>query len=284
MGSHELQASPGLATLGGHRINWAAGHRRVRSLPRRIVQAIRAGAWRKVKRLSYLLVHSFAGRALAVTRVTENAGQRTPGGDGEVWDTPDRKARAVESMDHWRCYRPRPLTRVYIPQPNGKRRPLGIPAMLDRARQALYLQALQPIAETTGDPHSSGFRPKRQGADAMAQCFKVLRPKTAAPWIWEGDLQGFFDNMSCGWIEEPSPRNKRVLSKWLRSGFSDQGALFPTTAGVPHGGIGSPVMSTMVLDGLEQVGQGGAWRRRVHNINDVRWAEDGIITANSREV
>src|SRR5215831_21086097 len=146
MSSRTLQASSGQTAAAWHGINWAGCYRRVRSLQRRIVQAVQAGAWRKVKRLSYLLVHSFAARALAVKRVTENTGKKTSGVDGELWDTPEKKAHAVERIGRWQRYRPVPLKRIYIPKKNGKRRPLSIPAMVDRARQALYLQALQPIA------------------------------------------------------------------------------------------------------------------------------------------
>jgi RNA-directed DNA polymerase len=284
MGSLELQASSDLTTITWHRMNWAMCHRRVRSLQRRIVQAVQAGAWRKVKRLSYLLVHSFAARALAVKRVTENTGKKTPGVDGDLWDTPEKKAQAVERIERWQRYRPMPLKRIYIPKKNGKRRPLSIPAMVDRARQALYLQTLQPIAETLADPNSYGFRPKRRCADAIDQCFNILRQKTSATWVLEGDIQGFFDNMAFSWLEAHIPMNKYVLSKWLRSGFMDHGALYPTTAGVPQGGIISPVVSNLVLDGLEAVVHGGTWHRRVHNINYVRWADDFIVTANSRQV
>jgi RNA-directed DNA polymerase len=109
--------------------------------------------------------------------------------------------------------------------------------MEDRARQALYLQALQPIAETLADRNSYGFRPKRRTADAIDQCFKVLRQKGSATWVLEGDIQGFFDHIAFAWIEGHIPMNKRILAKWLRCGFSDRGALYPTTAGVPQGGI-----------------------------------------------
>jgi RNA-directed DNA polymerase len=284
MSSLERQASSDLTTITWHRMNWAMCHRRVRSLQRRIVQAVQAGAWRKVKRLSYLLAHSFAARALAVKRVTENTGKKTPGVDGDLWDTPEKKAHAVERIERWQRYRPMPLKRIYIPKKNGKRRPLSIPAMVDRARQALYLQALQPIAETLADPNSSGFRPKRRCADAIDQCFNILRQKTSATWVLEGDIQGFFDNIAFSWLEAHLPMHKCVLSKWLRSGFMDHGALYPTTAGVPQGGIISPVVSNLVLEGLEAVVHGGTWHRRVHNINDVRWADDCIVTANSRQV
>jgi RNA-directed DNA polymerase len=154
MRSKLLQASSGPRIPPWHGIDWAGWYRRVRSRQRRLVQAVQRGAWRKVKRLSYLLVHSFAARALAVKRVTENKGKKTPGVDGARWETPEQKAPAVVRIGQWQGYQPLPLKRIYIPKPNGKQRPLSIPAMEDRARQALYFQALQPIAETQADPNS----------------------------------------------------------------------------------------------------------------------------------
>jgi len=120
MRSHERQAALGRTRSRWHGINWAACYRRIRSLQRRIVQAVQAGAWRKVKRLTYLLVHSFAARAIAVKRVTENTGKKTPGIDGEVWNTPDQKAQAIERIGQWQGYRPLPLRRLYIPKKNGR--------------------------------------------------------------------------------------------------------------------------------------------------------------------
>jgi RNA-directed DNA polymerase len=284
MGNQALQASSGLATPAWHSINWARCYRRVRSLQRRIVQAVQAGAWRKVKRLSSLLVHSLAARALAVKRVTENTGKKTPGVDGEVWNTPAKNAAAVARIGRWRGDRPAPLKRLYIPKKNGTQRPLSIPTLADRARPAVYLPALQPMAETTGDQHSYGFRPQRRCADAIDHCVKVLRPKTSATWIVEGDIQGCFDNSRFAWLETQIPRHQGVWSTWLRRGLIDHGTRLATTAGVPQGGIISPVVSTMVLDGLEAVVHNGSWHRRVHTINYVRWADDFIVTANSRQV
>jgi RNA-directed DNA polymerase len=284
MSSRARQASSGRASLAWHRINWVACHRRVRSLHRRIVQAAQPGAWRKVKRLTDLVVHAFAARALAVKRVTENTGKKTPGVEGARWETPAKKAHAGARMGRWRGYRPAPLKRIDIPKKNGQQRPRSIPTLTDRARQAVDLQALQPIADTTGDQHSYGLRPKRRCADAIEQCVKILRQRSSAPWILEGDLQGCFDNMGFAGLETPIPRPNQLLATWLRSGFMDHGALFPTTAGVPPGGILSPVISTMVWDGLEAVVQGGNGHRRVHHINDVRWADDVLVPATAREV
>src|SRR6185503_5347641 len=138
--------------------------------------------WGKVKALSWLLTHSFAGRALAVLRVTQNQGCRTSGVDGERWSTPAKKTTAMHALAR-RGYRPLPLRRVYIPKSNGKKRPLGIPTMTDRAAQALHLLALDPIAETTADRNSYGFRIGRNCADALRQCHHLLAGRHSARWI-----------------------------------------------------------------------------------------------------
>jgi len=129
-----------------HQIDWYKAHRIVRRLQARIVQATQAGRWGKVKALQRLLTHSSSGKALAVRRVTENQGKRTPGVDRVTWETPAKKMAAVQGLRQ-RGYRPQPLRRVYIAKSNGKLRGLGIPTMKDRAMQALYLLALDPIAE-----------------------------------------------------------------------------------------------------------------------------------------
>lgn len=106
-------------------INWSQAQRIVRRLQARIVQATQEGRWNKVKALQHLLTHSLSGKAVAVRRVTENTGHRTPGVDRETWDTPEAKATAITRLRQ-RGYRPQPVRRVYIPKSNGKKRPLGI--------------------------------------------------------------------------------------------------------------------------------------------------------------
>ncbi len=177
-----------------HTIDWYAVHRTVRRLQARIVKAVQAGRWGKVRALQHLLTHSFSGKALAVQRVTNNDGRKTPGVDGRIWDTPEKKARALRELRQ-RGYRALPLRRVYIPKNDGtnRQRPLSIPTMHDRAMQALYLLALDPIAETLGDPNSYGFRTERSTADAIEQCFNVLARQHAPQWILEGDIRACFD-------------------------------------------------------------------------------------------
>jgi hypothetical protein len=150
-------------------------HREVRRLQARIVKATQAGRWGKVKALQRLLTRSHSAKVLAVKRVTENDGKKTAGVDGEVWDTPQKKWQGVQNLKQ-RGYRPHPLRRTYIPKSSNpkEKRPLSIPTMKDRAMQALYLLALEPVAETMADPHSYGFRKERACRDAIEQCFRVL--------------------------------------------------------------------------------------------------------------
>jgi RNA-directed DNA polymerase len=119
-------------------LDWQAINRNVRRLQVRIVQATKASRWGKVRALQRLLTHSYSGKVLAVRRVTENNGKKTPGVDNEIWDTPEKKTQAVHALKR-RGYQPQPLRRVYIPKSDGRTmRPLGIPTMKDRAQQALH--------------------------------------------------------------------------------------------------------------------------------------------------
>src|SRR5262249_45026509 len=156
-------ASPGVAWPA---INWRALCRNVCRLQARIVKATREGRWGKVKALQHLLTHSFSGKALAVRRVTENQGQRTPGVDRDVWDTEVAKATAVQQLRQ-RGYRAQPLRRVYIPKSNGQERPLGIPIIADRVVQRAVVQVVQPYLDPQFDERSYGYRPRRSVSEAL---------------------------------------------------------------------------------------------------------------------
>jgi RNA-directed DNA polymerase len=270
-------------------VDWPIVHRRVRGLQIRIAKATRDQDWRRVKALQRFLVNSFSAKALAVKRVSENDGKRTPGVDGEIWTTPEAKWRAIQRLDS-RGLRPQPLRRVYIPKRGSttKKRPLGIPVMIDRAQQALHLQGLEPVAETQADPHSYGFRRGRGTQDAMQRVFNLLARITSAPWIFEGDIKGCFDNFGHGWLESHVPMDKKVLSGWLKAGYVESGKLFPTEAGTPQGGIASPTIANIALDGLEAT-LAESFSRTAASLNQlrvrlVRFADDFIITGNSREL
>jgi RNA-directed DNA polymerase len=262
-----------------HAIPWRKIYRVVRRLQARIVQAVQAGRWGKVKALQRLLARSFSARALAVRRVTEATGRRTPGVDGETWDTPASRAAAIPRLRQ-RGYRPKPLRRIYIPKKNTKLRPLGIPAMVDRAQQALHLLTLDPVAETTADPNAYGFRKQRSPADAIAQCFIALAKRRAPEWILEGDITACFDRIAHPWLENHIPMHRATLRKWLKAGYLERHAFHPTTAGTPQGGPISPVLANLTLDGLERLlterypKQTRAGKRA--KVNYVRFADDFV--------
>ena len=215
-------------------INWQTAERSVRRLQMRIAKATRARRWGKVQALQRLLTHSFAAKLLAVRRVVRNRGHRTAGVDGVIWTTSRQKLNAARSLRR-RGYRPKPLRRLYIPKRNGKQRPLGIPTQFDRAMQALYLLALEPIAETQADLNSYGFRPKRSCADAIGQCFTVLARKHSARWILEGDIRACFDQISHSWLVNHIPMDKLVLRRWLAAGYMEEGYAELRIGGVtPH--------------------------------------------------
>lgn len=281
-------------TLDWHNIPWDKGYPEVRKLQVRIAKATREGRWRKVKALQWLLTHSFYAKALAVRRVTENQGKRTAGVDGITWSTPEAKARGILSLKRF-GYKPGALRRVYIPKSNGKQRPLGIPTMLDRAMQALHQLALIPVSETTADYDSYGFRPERSAHDAIGKLFGVLARKGAAQWVLEGDIKGCFDHISHDWMLKNICTNTKLLEMWLKAGFIDQRKFYPTDAGTPQGGIISPTLANLVLDGLEDLlikrfGRNAGPKKyrpkmtKEYQVNFVRYADDFVITGSSKEL
>lgn len=273
-----------------HDIDWFKVNREVRRLQARIVKATESGHWRKVKHLQWLLTHSFSGKALAVRRVTENKGKKTPGVDGETWNTPELKTLAIGRLKR-RGYKPLPLRRHNIPKPNGKTRPLGIPTMTDRAMQALYKLALEPVAECHADGNSYGFRVERSCHDALQHAWTALNQRRSAQWVLEGDIKGCFDNISHDWIIENVPMDKTMLRKWLKCGVMDNGVFMETDAGTPQGGIISPTLANYVLDGLQPIlakkfgSKGGSTRKMVKNkVLLIRYADDFIITGTSKRL
>jgi RNA-directed DNA polymerase len=274
-------------------INWKIVEKFVNRLQTRIAKAVKQRKWNLVNQLRYLLTHSFYAKLLAVKRITQNKGKRTAGIDGTKWITPNSKMNAALKLSD-KKYKAKPLRRVYIPKPGKtKKRPLSIPTMYDRAMQALHALALQPIAETTADPRSFGFRMYRSTQDVRQYAFCCLGGINSAQWVFEGDIKGCFDNINHEWLFDNIPMDKSILRQLLKAGFVYKRHLNPTTAGTPQGGIISPILANMALDGLEKEissvyylcknGNIDKCRHNPHKVNFVRYADDFIVTADSKE-
>lgn len=185
-------------------------------------------------------------------------------------------------------YKAKPLKRVYIEKKGkkGKKRPLSIPTMRDRAMQALFAEALSPVAEVGGDRHSYGFRKGRSTQDAYAQILVNLSHKNSAEWVLEGDIKGCFDNIDHEWLLRNIPMDKGMLRQFLKAGYMHQGLLHDAANGTPQGGIISPILANMALDGID-----GLLDRKYHTnhsgghrVNYVRYADDFIVTARTEEM
>ncbi len=268
----------------------------VRKLHNRIVKAKKTGRTRMVKKLQTLLVKSLSARILAVKRVSENRGKNSAGVDGKLLNTDVKKDKCVYKLKFLDLdtYRAQPLKRVEIPKKNGTVRPLGIPTMFDRTLQALYKLALEPIAEVVADINSYGFRTMRSTQDAMRHIHSCTSRKDSKLWVLEADIKGCFDNISHNWIYENIPLDNRLLKQWLKSGFIKDGKLFPTNSGTPQGGIISPVLANMVLDGIEDIVRShrkvirkvtnGVEYRKGLNFNFIRYADDFVVIGDNPKV
>jgi RNA-directed DNA polymerase len=158
--------------------------------------------------------------------------------------------------------------------------------MGDRAQQALYSLALEPVAETTADPNSYGFRSARSTADAIEQCFTALSKTASARWILEADIRSCFDEISHDWLVAHIPTDKAILQRWLKAGYLYNHVFHSTEAGTPQGGIISPTLMNMTFNGLERM-LVEKFHRGVRNspkVNIVRYADDFIVTGATREV
>jgi len=270
-------------------IDWEKVITSVNRLQTRITKAVKEGKWQLVKRLQYLVTHSFYAKLLAVRTICQNKGKRTAGIDGEKWLTPKAKMNAVLDLSD-ESYKAKPLKRVFIEKPGKKKkRPLGIPTMHDRAMQALFALALGPVAEATADIDSFGFRKYRSAQDACQQAFNYLSRKNSAQWILEGDIKGCFDNINHEWLLDNIPMDQSIMKQFLKAGFVYNHHLNPTKAGTPQGGIISPILANMTLDGIESAISekyytGKIWKgRNPKKVNFLRYADDFIVTANSEE-
>ena len=262
-------------------IDWKAIKFRVNRLQTRIAKATQNENWNLVKRLMYLLTHSYSTKLLAVRIVTQNHGKRTAGVDGKLCTTASDKMQAALSLTD-KHYHAHPLRRIYIPKPGkSTKRPLSIPTMSDRAMQTLYALALQPVAETTADTRSFGFRLFKCAQDASIYAFRCLWQDTSSPWILEGDIKGCFDNISHSWLKNNIPIDRSILSQFLKSGFIFDDTFYHTDKGAPQGSPISPLLANMTLDGIEKLLKERFPKMKVYFI---RYSDDFLVITPSKEI
>ena len=280
-GNISLIGAPLTSSLEWECISWKPTQKLVFRLQMRIAKAMKEKKYNKVKVLQRLLTRSYLAKSLAVRKVTSNKGAKTPGIDGQIWNTNKQKANAVLSLWH-RGYNPQPVRRVYITKSNGKKRPLGIMTMKDRAMQALSLFALEPVVESKADLNSYGFRQYRNCADAIEQCFIALAKKHSSQWILEGDIECCFDRIDHNWLLSNVLMETKLLKKRLKASYLENDTLLNTDEGTIQGAIISPSLTIITLSGLEEYVKYGL--KRSDKVHIAVFADDFVVTASSREL
>ncbi len=200
-------------------------------------------------------------RILAVHKVLTNKGGSTPGINNVLIEKPEDKWEIGEWMkeiiQNPQKYQADPVKRVYIPKANGKQRPLGIPTIQDRCLQSLINLVLEPLVEMNSDRHSYGFRKYRSTKMALGALRVNLRSAEGfyEKYALDADIKGFFDHISHEWLLENTPLEitlKPILKSWLEAGYIHKTNWEPTESGTPQGGIISPTLANLTLNGLEE--------------------------------
>jgi len=285
-------------------INWNKARIELKAIQSKIVSAHSRNDKKEIHRLQQIIICSHFTHFLAVKRVTDNKGGVTPGVDGILWDTDEKKWAGVLQCRHYtqrpKEYKPQPVNRAFIPKSDGTERPLGIPCLIDRAMQFIYYCAMDPIVECVSDLDSYGFRKFRSPADAVLALRGKLSHPSASEYIYDADIQGCFDNIShdfllteirsLGILSRKS--DLKIIKEWLKCGVMTTNGLEETPTGTPQGGIISPMLANIALNGLESCvkaackvkkwrwkDSSGKVRETALKVHVVRYADDFVVIA-----
>ena len=278
-------------------IKWHKVEKYVDKLQKQIYRAVSKNDIRKVRHLQIILTNSEAALLLATRRVTQiNKGKRTPGIDGLRALSSKKRGKLVDTLKNkkTRLHIPKPAYRRYIKKKNGKLRSLGLPAIIDRIYQEIIRMALEPQAEFNFEPTSYGFRPRRGCHDALRRIMYNIQGGKWN-WVFEGDFKSCFDTLSHDFILQEIKEFplKNLVEKFLKAGYVDNNVFHNTKEGTPQGGLLSPLLANVALNGMEKI-LNISYSKLIRKNGDVtyvskgkyrmvRYADDFVIFAQNKE-
>ena len=248
----------------------------------------------------YDLLHWDEWMHTSAARILARPGSKTDGVDRQTRtafkaDYEHQMQMLIDQLKR-KTYQPQPVRRVHIPKHDGKKRPLGIPALRDRIVQEALRAILDPIYESDFYPHSYGFRKGRRTMDAIAVLMPLFNSRVKHYYVIEGDLQSYFDTVHHRTLMKLLRRRLRdralldLIWKFLKSGVMEEGLFARTDTGVPQGGVISPLLANVYLNEFDQWAA-ARWdldhnariqRRRagLGNYKMVRYADDFVVVSN----